>query len=196
MQDDGHGGPRRTGSGAAAGRPGATRRRVLAAAGAALTVGLAGCWGAEPEEPEDHGGYEHLRRRTVHVDGSVDLSVPDDVPTAGAREDADLLVLPGDTDVGVDRAVEWLADDRVVALLGEDAEATWLAWEDGDAYRDAFGGEGAADAEPDPDLLVAAAVGDRVTTYRYTWGNEPDDHDVLGKLDGALADLEDRTPRS
>ena len=113
----------------------------------------------------------------------------------GAPTNADLLVLPGDTDVGAERAVDWLAADRVLALLGEAAEPTWLSWARSDVYRDAFEGEGVGDGDPDPQLLVAGTVGLHVTTYRRTWSDGPRERDVLRALDETLVDLAGRTPR-
>lgn len=169
------------------------RRRVLAATGAALSGAVAGCNAldglAGDDAPES---YERLQLTAVHVADEVDVSVPGEVSTVDARNNADLLVIPGDTDTGAEQAVEWLADGRVLALLGDSAEGTWLEWTQSDAYGDTFDNQGYSDSEPDPDLLVAAAVDLRVTTYRHTWGNGPRDRDVLRALDEALVDIEQR----
>lgn len=172
-----------------------TRRRVLAGAGTALASALAGCGMFSGDDPPDDPEYTRLQRTAIYVDASVDLSVPDDLPSVTATNNADLVVLPGDTGVSAEQAVDWLAADRAIALLGDRAERTWLAWTRSDAYNDAFDGRGSSDAEPDPQLLIAAAVGLHVPTYRHTWGNGPSDRDILQALDEALADIESRTPR-
>lgn len=61
--------------------------------------------------------------------------------------------------VDAEQAVEWLADESALTLLGDEAESTWLAWVQSDACADTFDAQGFGDAEPDPDLLVAAAIG-------------------------------------
>lgn len=171
-----------------------SRRRVLAGVGAAAVGAVAGCGGIAHNEPPD-ADYAVLTHTPTYVADDVDLSVPEAVPTVSATTNADLLVLPGDTDVGAEQAVEWLAADRVVALLGEAAERTWIEWAESEAYGDAFDDRGLADADPDPQLLVGAAVGLHVRTYRHTWGNGPDDRDVLAALDEDLADIEASTPQ-
>lgn len=174
------------------------RRQALAATGAALVGALSGCvtvpGGGSSGEPADTDEYERLQRTAVYVEDGVDLSIPDDVPTVNATNNAGLIVLPGDTTVDAERAVDWLADERVLALFGDDAENTWLTWARSDVYSDAFRGQGVADGDPDPDLLVAAAIDVTVTTHRYTWGQGPDDRDVLQGLDEALAEIQARTP--
>lgn len=176
-----------------------TRRQALAGTGATLVGTIAGCASLPDEESEDgpagESAYERLQRTAVYVDSDVDLSIPDDVPTVSAPNNADLIVLPGDTEVGAERAVDWLADERVLALLGDESEPTWLAWVRSDVYTDTFRGEGAGDAEPDPNLLVAAAIDVTVTTYRFTWGEGPRDRDVLQRLDETLDDIQARTPQ-
>lgn len=167
--------------------------------GAALVGTVSGCStvpGPESnDEPADDGSYERLERTAVYVDDGVDLSIPEGVQTVSATNNADLIVVPGDTAVDAEQAVDWLADERVLALLGDDAEKTWLRWARSDVYADAFRGAGVADGEPDPDLLIGAANDVTVTTHRYTWAEGPDDRDVLQGLDEALAEIEARTPQ-
>lgn len=176
-------------------RPRATRRRLLAGAGAGLVGGLAGCVGLTDDGSPDDLRFQRLQTTAVYVDDGVALSMPDEIETVRATNNADLLVLPGDAGVEAEQAVDWLADDRVLALLGDDAEATWLAWARSDAFRDAFENEGLADGDPDPQLLVAATVDLHVPTYRRTWADGPRDRDVLRALDETLVDLAERTPR-
>lgn len=111
-----------------------------------------------------------------------------------APADADLLVIPGDTTIGAAQAVEWLTDDRVLALLGSTAEATWLDWAQSEPFAEAFDPGGYADGEPDPLLLVAAKVGQDVPTYRHSWGGTPRNRDLLRAMDEDLAAIASRTP--
>lgn len=173
-----------------------SRRRALQAAGIGLVGTLSGC-SALPTggSTAQDRSFDRLHLTAVYVDDDVDLSVPDEVETVSARNNADLLVLPGETDVGPGRVVEWLDADRVVALTGADAEATWLSWARSDAFADAFENGGFGDSEPDPSLVVGAAIGLHVTTYRYTWADGPRNRDVLRALDEALVDVAQETPR-
>lgn len=173
--------------------PRPTRRETLGSA-AALAAALAGCAAPFVDDAPEDQSYDRLHRTAVYLDPDVDLSVPDDVPTVAATNNADLLVLPGDTASGPDQAVDWLADDLVLALLGEGAEPRWLDWSGSDAFEATFDTRGAADAEPDPTLVVAAAIGLDVTTYRHSWADGPRDRDVLRALDEALVDVAARTP--
>lgn len=173
---------------------GLPRRRVVAGASAALASLVAGCVSLPDEEPPADRSFDRLHLTAVYLDDGVDLSLPEEVPTVTATNNADLIVLPGETTVGARQAVDWLAADRVLALVGGSSEATWLDWARSDAYRDTFGGEGGADAEPDPYLLVGAAIGTRTTTYRHSWSDTPRDPDLLRALDEVLVDLEARTP--
>lgn len=179
-----------------------TRRRALAGLAAALTGATAGCSelghrlsgaGEADATPEDPS-YERLDRVGVYLDDAVDLAVPEEVGTVGSPGEADLLVLPDDAEADAGQAADWLAADRLVALLGDESQATWLEWARSDAFAEAFGG-GYAEGRPAPQLLVGAAIGDRVTTYRTTWEGGPSDPDVLEELDEALVDVDQRTSR-
>ncbi|REA03911.1 hypothetical protein DEQ92_12325 [Haloferax sp. Atlit-6N] len=130
----------------------------------------------------------------VYVADGLDLSMPPDIETVSEPYNADLLVLPDDTNTNATQAVEWLTDDRVLALLGENAETTWLSWVRSDAFNDVFNTQGYSESDPDPSLVVAAKVGLTTTTSRYSWGSEPSTRDVLDALDDSLVAIEKRTP--
>lgn len=172
-----------------------TRRQVLAGAGIAAIGAVAGCSGVGGDDSPEEQEYTTLYQTPVYVADGVELAFPDEVPIVDAPINADLLVLPGNTDVEAEQAVDWLAADRAIALFGDAAEGTWISWVRSDAYSDTFDDQGVADGEPDPQLLVGAAVGLHVPTYRHTWGSEPQERDVLEALDEDLADIEARTPR-
>lgn len=172
-----------------------TRRGVLQAGGVVALGAVAGCSALLGTDPPEDQTYEQLHRTALYVDDGVDLSVPDDVPTVRATTNADLVVLPAETDVEPEQAVDWLADERAVAVLGDGAEGTWLEWARSDAYGDAFGRDGRSDAEPDPTLVVAVAVDTDVTTYRHSWADGPRDRDILRELDETMADAATLTPR-
>ena len=171
-----------------------TNRRAVLGSGLAVLAALAGCSALSDAGQTGDISYEHLPSTAVYVDETVDLSFPDEIQTVRATNNADLLVLPDDTDVDAEQAVDWLADERVVALVGEESESTWLAWVRSDAHESAFDNEGYAEANPDPYLLVAAAIGVHTTTYRRSWADDPRDRDLLRALDETLGDIETRTP--
>ena len=172
-----------------------TRRNALRACGIAALSSIAGC-SALPTDVSDteNPTYERLDVTAVYVADGVELSTPAEVQTVNATHNADLLVLPSDTETDAKQAVAWLLEERVLALLGESSEATWLSWARSDAFRDAFGNEGYGDSEPDPSLVVGARIGLSTTTYRYGWGDEPSNRDVLEALDESLVAIEEKTP--
>ena len=179
----------------AAAAPSLPRRRVLAGASAVVSGAVAGCGALSGDGSPEDLTFSRLHQTPVYVADRVDLSMPDEVPTVTATNNADLIVLPGDTDIGAEQAVDWLTEERVLALLGETAEGTWLGWARSDDFETAFDERGYSDSEPDPELLVAAAVGLHVPTYRHSWADGPRERDVLRTLDEDLVDIETRTPR-
>ncbi|MFD1586055.1 hypothetical protein ACFR9U_03605 [Halorientalis brevis] len=172
-----------------------TRRRVLTGGSAVVGSAVAGCSGLPGGESTDDLRFTSLHQTAVFVADGVDLAVPEEIPTVSAANNADLVVVPDDTDVGAKQAVDWLADERVIAVVGDDAEATWHGWARSDEFEDAFRRDGFSDSEPDPSLLVGAAIGLDVTTYRHSWTDGPRDRDVLRALDEDLSDIESRTPQ-
>lgn len=153
-----------------------------------MTAALAGCGArstdvsATPTQIE----YDHLGQRRLYVADGVDLRIPDAVTTTQTRTDATVLLFPGDPAVDTARAVEWLAARRVVALLGDAAESTWLEWVQSDPYAAQFGQGGYADAQPDPDLIVLVRNGAGVTPNNYTWADGYESRDVFEALEDAL----------
>lgn len=174
-----------------------TRRRLLQTAGTLPPLTLAGCAASVDDSPTatPTPEYERLPRTAVYVADDVGVRFPETVQRVEAATNAELVLLHGSPGVDADQAVTWLADERVVALLGDGAQETWLEWADSDAYRDSFGSEGRAAADPAPHLLVAAAVETDVATHRYSWGELPSNAEILRALEDALVDIESRTPR-
>ncbi|POG55542.1 hypothetical protein [Haloferax marisrubri] len=172
-----------------------TRRNALRACGIAALSSLAGCSALPPDDQDtEQPTYERLDVTPVYVADGVDPSIPAEIETVSAPHNADLLVLPDDTNIDATQAVEWLTDDRVLALLGEKAETTWLSWVRSDAFRDVFDTQGYSESEPSPTLVVGAKVGLNTTTSRYSWGDAPANRDVLRALDESLVAIENRTP--
>lgn len=169
-----------------------TRRRILSTSGITIVGTLAGCTDLLGNEttPEE---YEHLQQRPVYVAASVDLSIPDTVQTVDAPDDADLVVIPDKPNIEAPKAVEWLEQKRAIALLGEEAQSTWLSWEQSDAYVEAFDPKGGAEGDPEPNLLIAWYTGPLVTTQHYIWRPDPTDNEVLRALNDTLGDIEPRT---
>lgn len=172
-----------------------SRRRALRAGGVALLGSFAGCSALQTDSADaDDLSFERLHVTAVYVADGVELSTPGVVETVDNPHNADLLVLPDDTDADAEQVVEWLADDRVLALLGDESEATWLSWARSDAFSDAFENEGYSDSEPDPSLLIGSKIGLYVKTYRRSWADGPRNRDVLRALDETLAAIETETP--
>jgi hypothetical protein len=166
-----------------------SRRRVLAGLGA---VALAGCGSRNGDSTPDEPTFDRLDATSVHVDDGVDLSVPEAVSTVDARTNAAVLVLPGDAAVDTEQVADWLADEKILALSGPDAQPTWVEWAESDAVDEHFDTSGVSEAEPAPQLVVAAAAGLSLPTFRTTWGEEPADREVWAALDGALVDVRER----
>lgn len=165
----------------------ATRRRFLAGASASFALALAGCGrDADQDATPTPIEYDHLGQRTLYPADGLGLTVPENLETTQTRDGATLFLLPGTTDVAATQAVEWLDSQRVVALLGDGAEGTWLDWARSDAYAETFGRGGVADPDPDPDLVVLRWNGQGVSPHHYTWGNPYDDADVFEAIEDAL----------
>jgi hypothetical protein len=170
-----------------------SRRRMLATAAAGVLASVAGCSLPGDAESTAAPSRETLEDAKLYVDEAVDLALVSTVTTVASPADADLVVLPDDTDVEAATVVEWLQADRAVALLGRDAEPTWIKWRQSDAFADAYGRQAVGDAEPDPDLVVGAERGDIVASYSHTWSDDYDDRDVLDALDEILASIQSTT---
>jgi len=176
------------------GRSSIGRRRLLAGAGAALLGAAAGCTSlggaSEPEEPD----IDRLTELAVYRADGVELTFPEGVSTVDAPEDAYVVVLPGDTDVGPEQAAAWFTAGRVVALVGDGAEPTYLDWRQSDTFADTFENEGLGDASPDPQLLAAESVDRFLYRYGRTWEGGPSESQLIGGLDEILVEMESRTP--
>lgn len=187
-----------------------TRRRLLAGLAVPATAVLAGCGGLLPESstptPEP---ITELQDRSIYVDGSLSLSVPDVAEAVESPADADIVVLPTDTDRSNATITDWLAADRYVAFVGAGGQDAWHEVKLSDAYAEEFGepdamgercagsgggGDGESTADCDPtDLFVIERLEDISATYGFIW-NDTDDpsnrryfeglHDVLADDDG------------
>ena len=173
------------------------RRKVIYAAGSGLVGAFAGCSSLQTDSESsntEEQTFKRLDRTAVYVADGIEFTIPPEVETVSRPQDAELLVLPADTNADTRQAVEWLTDDRTLALWGDNAEATWLTWMKSREFANAFENEGYVDSEGDPQLVVGGAVGQWVVPYRYQWGSEPSDRDVFRTLDGSLVDLQNETP--
>lgn len=168
-----------------------TRRQVLVTSGTAVAGALAGCSSLNEEEtPEE---YEHLQQRPVYVDEDVELSIPDTVQRVDAPGDADLIVIPDTPDIEVSQAVEWLEEKRAIALLGGEAQSTWLSWVESDAFEEAFDPQAFGEGDPEPQLLIAWDDGSLITQQQYNWVSDPSDNEMLTALNKTLGDIDPRT---
>lgn len=173
-----------------------TRRRLLQTACTLPAVSLAGCAAMfeGPQTATSTPEYEQLPRTAVYTADDVGVRLPESVPRVDAATNADLIVVHGNPDVEAEQAVTWLSDERAVALLGDRAQETWLDWARSDAFGDTFESGGLAEADPAPHLMVAAALGTNVSTYRYSWGNQPSNGDIVRALDDAMVEIANETP--
>jgi hypothetical protein len=173
-----------------------TRRHLLQVTSTLPVVALAGCSDLSDgtPTPTQTPSYDHLRTSPIYRGEDIGLRIPDRLPTVEAPTNADLIIIHGNPAVDGEQAVRWLADDRAVALLGDSAQSTWTEWTQSNAYRDAFQSKGQGEAEPEPHLIVAAAVGTTATTFRYSWDGLPSNAQLLDALDEAVADIETLTP--
>jgi hypothetical protein len=136
--------------------------------------------------------YDQLQNTPVYVADDVGLRLPENATRVDAPEHAELLILHGNLAVTAQQVVMWLTEGRIIALLGDRAEDSWVEVEQSESYREAFDSEGSGDAEPNPHLLIAVAMENHTTTYRKTWGDHPDNDDLLTALDETMADIETR----
>jgi hypothetical protein len=144
--------------------------------------------------PTPTPSYDRLGRTPTYVGDDVGLRLPEQVPLVTAVTNADLVVLHGNPGIDADQAVTWLAADRVLALLGDDAQRTWREWTRSESFRDTFDTRASSEADPAPHLLVAGAVDVDVTTSRFSWAELPSNEAIVGSLEEALGDIETWTP--
>lgn len=175
--------------------PGIRRRNVLAATSTVLLGAVAGCPAFADEDSIDDIEFERFHQTPVYLADDVELSMPEEIQTVSEPADAELIITPDEPDVPPEQAAEWLADGRILALLGDEAENTWLSWVRSDAFDEAFDIQGIAEGEPDPDLLVGVAIDQQPTRYNRTWERGPHESDILKAVDEILVDIDGRTPR-
>lgn len=171
-----------------------SRRRFLYTSGTLSIFGLAGCARLSNSDPSENQSreYDHLTETTIYVADDVGLRLPEDATQTDEPDNAELVVLHGNLAVTAEQVVTWLTEDRVIALLGDQAQQSWLDVVQSDPYSEAFDSEGYGVGDPAPHLLVGVAVEDRTTTYRKSWGNQPSNDDLLGALDETLGDIQAR----
>jgi hypothetical protein len=158
-------------------------------------VGLSGCARfahSDSNTTNNSPEYYRLNNTAIYIADGVGLRLPEEANRMYRPESAELLILHGNLSVTPDQVVEWLREGRIIALLGERAESSWFDVIQSEAYREAFPTGGAGDADPDPQLLVAVAFGNRTDTYRKTWGNQPDNDELLVALDERVTEIESR----
>lgn len=117
-----------------------TRREVLSGLALAATGTLAGC-GVLAEDGDDTPTpepYDDLRNESLFVVDALSLSAPSSIETVDDPAEADVVVLPATTDRSAGTAVGWITAGKRIALVGGTAEDTWLAWQDSDAYAEAY----------------------------------------------------------
>lgn len=172
-----------------------SRRRLIQTSSTLSIFGLAGCASlphtdSSTDQPRE---YDWLEATTIYVADDVGLRLPDDVTRVDAPKNAELVILHGNLAVSAEQVVTWLTEDRVIALLGDRAQESWLDVVQSDPYREAFDSEGYGVGEPAPHLLVGVAIDDRTTTYRKSWGDQPANDDILAALDETMSEIKSRS---
>lgn len=173
-----------------------TRRDVVSRTSALSIVALAGCSDLMHDSPSftETPDYDRLEQTDVYVSDYVGIRLPHPVERVSEPTNAALVVLHGNPSVGPETVVPWLADGRKIALLGDNAQETWLDWAKSEEYQEEFGGEAGSRAQPAPHLLVAGLVDSLVQTSRFSWGHQPSNHEIVEALDESLGDLATPTP--
>lgn len=162
-----------------------TRRHALRASEGVLLGAVAGCTelvGSDSRSDE----YHQLQELPIYLESDVDLAVPDDVQTVAEPEEADLIVLPDTPEIEASQAVDWLEHQRVLALVGEESQPTYLSWRRSDVYVEAFDPSGMGEGDPPPKLLLCWHADSMVHTSQHSWGYEPTDSDYLDGIDKTL----------
>jgi hypothetical protein len=173
-----------------------SRRSLLQTTAILPIVTLAGCsaFSESTPAPTQTPQYEQLSTTPLYRSDDIGLRVPDQIPTAEAPSNADLIVLHGAPAATVDQLVTWLTDQRAVALLGDSAQSTWKEWTRSETYRTAFETAGWSESNPEPHLIVATAAETDVTTNRYSWDGLPSNDEILAALADAMAERTTPTP--
>lgn len=180
---------------------GFTRRQWLGGGAVVATMTFAGCGdaffggngGSSTRTPPS---YEHLERTRVYVASDVSLRLPTGVSRVDAPATADLVVLPGSTDVTATKSRDWLVAGKGVALVGTDAQSTFIHWHRSEVYENTFGGA-YAKGDPPPEMIVAFAQDRKfVRKHGVSWGHDgsPTNAELLRGLENVLADHRTRTP--
>lgn len=118
-----------------------SRRELCAGLALAASGTLAGCGGVFAEDEDETltpEPYDDLRTERLFVADALSLSVPSPIETVDAPADADVVVLPATTERTAATAVGWITGGKRITLVGQAAENTWLAWQDSDAYAEAY----------------------------------------------------------
>lgn len=179
---------------------GFSRRQLIGGGTIFATSVFAGCGGALPTGDGDSatrtpGSLEHLKQSQLYVAPEVSLSLPDGVSQADSPENADLVVLPASTDVAPATARDWLIAGKGIALVGTDAQSTYIQWHHSEAFQNTFGGA-YAKGDPPPELLVAFTHDRKFSSYSTSGGRAGSLTNVqlLMGLEDAVAAEQTRTP--
>lgn len=103
------------------------RRETLYIGSVGLLGSLAGCPDSlSDSSTSEEQTFDRLDTTSIYIADSVKLSLPQAIQTIPEPSNADLLILPAETAVDAQQAVEWLLDDRIIAILGYDSQPKWL----------------------------------------------------------------------
>lgn len=171
-----------------------TRRRFFQISCSVSILGLAGCPSLTNSNPPPNQSreYDQLENTKIYVADDVGLRLPEGATRVDEPENARLIVLHGNLAETPEQVTTWLTEDCIIALLGDQAQESWLDVVQSEPYHEAFDSEGHSVGEPAPHLLIAVAIEDRTTTYRKSWGDQPANDELLAAFDETMADIRTR----
>lgn len=137
--------------------------------------------------------YENLTRTKIYVHHGTELSHPETISKADTPEAVSLIILPAEPDITTERAVEWLAAGKKLAIVGRDANEFVNRVERSGAARQYFEQRGHGDPNKPADLVVAVAMdSEYVESHVYSWNDGPSNQTIWKALDRAIGEIEER----
>lgn len=176
-----------------AGRSSVVKRRRFLAGVASGAVGIvSGC--TDDVQPSTATyEYEKIDNWSVYAGPEVGISFPDEIQTVATPEDANLLFLSDTVDMKPDQPIEWVADGRVVAIIGDSPEEVWLSWRRSEAFSSTFGSQLISEGSSSPDMLLIYYNGSVVSKATYAKSGidrnpDPTSSELLRAVDKLLKD--------
>ena len=178
---------------------GVSRRNALALLSSLSMSGLAGCVSGLNSASDDSSNkgdseYDQLQQQVLYVGEDIELQLPDAVQSVSSPDDADFIVLSAATETTAEQVVHWLKDRHGVAVFGtsEEVSGTWDVWAESDAYEE-IAGSMRDGGPPSSDVAMLQSRwygGSIVSKYVSTWDHNPDNDEIIEKIDRTLREME------